>query len=159
MKVFYITFIILMTLLFIGNLMTYPLQHFFVFRPIELAPDYEFKFKNSFEEVNLKTDDGGIINALHFKEPGPKDVILYFHGNTGSLMRWAELNDKFRKLGYDLFIMDFQSFRKSTGPMSEKAFYNDAKQCYQHVVKQYDVNEIITYGRSMGSFPASYLAS
>lgn len=155
-KIIVITIIILLV---IGNIFTYPLQQFFLFQPVVLDQDYRFHFKSSFKEINLKTEDGGNINALHFKNSNAKGVIIYFHGNAGNLVRWGQLNDEFSELGYDLFIMDFRGFGKSTGKLSESSFYKDAEQCYDYVSQQYDANQTIIYGRSMGSGPASYLAS
>lgn len=158
-KLIYYVVGILLVLLITGNVFTYPLQHLFIFRPDVLEQDHQFAFDSAFEEVDLKTADGGKINALHFKDPKAKGVILYFHGNAGNLVRWGELNDQFRAQGYDLFIMDFRGFGKSTGKLSERLFYQDAEQCYAYVAEQYPADEIIIYGRSMGSGPASYLAS
>ena len=122
LKTLIIIFIIAVVLLFIGNLFTNPLQQYFIFQPVVLEQNYRFFFENNFKEVNLKANDGGIINALHFKEENAKGVILYFHGNAGNLVRWGELNDEFRKHGYDLFIMDYRGFGKSKGVQNEKHF-------------------------------------
>lgn len=159
LKTLIIIFIIAVVLLFIGNLFTNPLQQYFIFQPVVLEQNYQFFFENNFQEVNLKANDGGIINALHFKEENAKGVILYFHGNAGNLVRWGELNDEFRIHGYDLFIMDYRGFGKSKGTQNEKAFFEDAIRCYQYLTDYYSNDEIIIYGRSMGSGPASYLAS
>ncbi|NNK80723.1 MAG: alpha/beta fold hydrolase, partial [Flavobacteriales bacterium] len=158
-KVIYITLIVLLILIVIGNIFTYPMQHLFIFRPDVIEKDYRFSFDNDFEEVNIETEDGGNINALHFKRPNSKGVVLYFHGNSGNLIRWGELNDEFGSMDYDLFIMDFRGFGKSTGKLTESAFYQDAELCYRYISEQYEPENIIIYGRSMGSGPASYLAS
>ncbi|MBT8195262.1 MAG: lysophospholipase [Bacteroidia bacterium] len=158
-KILFIILIVILALLVLGNILTNPLQHHFIFYPQALEKDYTYSFANNFEEVNLNAEDGGLINAIHFTEPGAKGVVLYFHGNADNLVRWGELNNGFKELGYDLFIMDFRGFGKSKGKQTQKAFYNDAILCYEYVSKKYDSNQVIIYGRSMGSGPASFLAS
>jgi hypothetical protein len=49
--------------------------------------DYLFEFSDDFEEVFLKTSDGNVINALHFKLHKPKGVLLFCQGNTGHLKK------------------------------------------------------------------------
>lgn len=159
LKTLLIIVISLIALLIVGNVFTNPLQEYFIFQPVRLDKDFSFQFNQPFEEINLEADDGGKINALHFKSENAKGVILYFHGNAGNLVRWGELNDEFRAHQYDLFIMDYRGFGKSTGKQTQKTFFNDALQCYDYVAQQYQSEEIVIYGRSMGSGPASYLAS
>lgn len=137
----------------------YYFQEKIIFRPTTLAQNFTFKFSNQFEELFLKSEDGASINALHFKVDKPKGVILYFHGNMGDLDRWGKITEFFVELNYDVFVMDYRTYGKSTGLLSEQALYNDAEMCYNYVLKQYNESEITLYGRSLGTGMATYLAS
>ncbi len=137
----------------------YYFQEKIIFRPTKLAQNFTFKFPNQFEELFLKTEDGASINALHFKVDKPKGVILYFHGNMGDLNRWGKITEFFVELNYDVFVMDYRTYGKSTGLLSEQALYDDAEMCYNYVLKQYNESEITIYGRSLGTGMATYLAS
>ncbi|MEL0457422.1 alpha/beta hydrolase [Flavobacteriaceae bacterium SZ-1-7] len=137
----------------------YFLQEKILFLPTTLEQNYQFEFNYNFEELNFETSDGAKLNALHFKIENPKGIILYFHGNAGDLSRWGTIAEFFVEKKYDVLIMDYRSYGKSTGKLSEKAFYNDAQLFYDYLLKHYDEPEITLYGRSLGTGIATYLAS
>lgn len=134
-------------------------QEKLIFLPSKLAADYEYNFSDPFEEINLETADGAILNALHFKTENPKGVILYFHGNAGDLSRWGEITSYFTKFNWDVLVMDYRTYGKSTGKLSESALYNDAQLFYDYLLKSYDEDEIILYGRSLGTAFTTKLAA
>lgn len=136
----------------------YLLQERLLFLPTELAQDYEYEFNYPFEEVFLKPEEDVLINAIHFKAKAPKGVILYFHGNAGNLSRWGIVTEYFVGLNYDVFVIDYRTYGKSTGKLSEEALYSDAQFCYDYLKKFYNENEIVIYGRSLGTGIASHLA-
>ena len=125
----------------------YVFQEKLLFRPTVLAQDYTFQFSQAFEEVNLKTDDGAIINAVYFKVAQPKGVILYFHGNAGDLSRWGLITEYFVEKDYDVFVMDYRTYGKSTGKLSETVLYSDAQMCYDYLKARYSETDITLYGR------------
>ena len=73
----------------------YFFQENIIFRPTVLSQDFIYKFSHPFQEIFLKAEDGGIINAVLFKNENPKGVILYFHGNVGDLNRWGKITEYF----------------------------------------------------------------
>ena len=127
--------------------------------PESLPENYVYSFPGNFEEINLKTPDGARLNAVHFKLDDPKGVILYFHGNAGELASWGLVVQKFVKMDYDVLVMDFRSYGKSTGEMNEKALYDDAQLFYDLLLKKYPEDEITVYGRSLGTTFATYVAA
>lgn len=137
----------------------YFLQEKLIFLPTPLEQEYVFKFEHDFEEVFLSAADGAVINALHFKANDPKGIVLYFHGNAGNLSRWGEITGFFVDLDYDVFVMDYRTYGKSTGDLSEQVLYDDAQMCYDHVLKHYKASDISIYGRSLGTGMATFLAS
>jgi pimeloyl-ACP methyl ester carboxylesterase len=139
--------------------MLYFLQEKLIFLPSKLPADYTFSFDEPFEEFYLTAEDGAKLNALHFKNENPHGVILYFHGNAGDLSRWGQEVQFLVKLHYDVVVMDYRTYGKSTGNLSEAALLKDARLFYDYVASQYSDQEIIIYGRSLGTAMASYLAS
>lgn len=137
----------------------YFLQEKLLFLPTELPQDYQYTFVHYFEEVFLTPEDNVSINAIHFKTVNPKGVILYFHGNAGDLSRWGTISEFFVAKDYDVFIMDYRTYGKSKGKLSEQAFYNDAQFCYDYVLKSYSEEKITLYGRSLGTGISTFLAS
>jgi len=137
----------------------YFLQEKILFRPTILPQEYKFEFSYPFQELFLKTDGEAIINALHFKAENSKGVILYFHGNAGNLSRWGVITEYFVNLNYDVLVMDYRGYGKSTGPLSEEALYNDAQFCFNYLKNEYKEDRITIYGRSLGTGIAAYIAS
>ena len=134
-------------------------QEKLIFLPEEIAENYAYDFPFNFEEVNLKTVDNETINALHIKAENPKGIILFFHGNQGNLIRWGEITSYFTQFNYDVFVIDYRGYGKSTGVFNETKMYADALLSYNHVKKQFSEENIVVYGRSLGTTFAAKVAS
>lgn len=155
-----IKFIIAIIALYIISVfLLYLLQEKFIFLNEKLENDYQYTFENKFEEINLTTKDKQTINAILFKVDKPKGVILYFHGNKGSLKRWGRIVNDFTKHNYDIFIMDYRGYGKSTGAFDEKLMYDDAILCFDYLKERYNYDKTIVYGRSLGGTFATKVAS
>ncbi|TSE06889.1 alpha/beta hydrolase [Aquimarina algiphila] len=140
-------------------LLLYCFQEKILFQPEELSNNYTFQFEDPFNEFFLKTNDGNQLNAIHFTTKKPKGVILYFHGNKGSLKRWGNIASFFVKKKYDVVVMDYREYGKSTGKISEQVLYKDAQLFYDYVKNIYPENQIVVYGRSLGTGIAAKVAS
>ena len=139
--------------------MLYYLQEKMIFLPTTLPESYTYEFDQTFEEFFLETEDGARLNALHFKVDNPKGVVLYFHGNAGDLSRWGTVVSMFPRIGYDAIVMDYRTYGKSKGKLSQGALLDDARQFYAYTRERYNESDILLYGRSLGSGLACYLAS
>lgn len=151
--------ILIFVLFLILTLMLTLLQEKFIFLPTQLPQDYTYSFDGDFEEFFLTAEDGAQLNALHFKTPNPRGVILYFHGNAGDLSRWGHISKRFLDFGYEVIVMDYRGYGKSTGKKSEVNLYKDAQKFYDYTAQLFSNDEIIIYGRSLGSSIATYIAS
>ena len=133
-------------------------QESLIFYPEILPPDYPFAFSEPFEEVTVPVE-AATLNALLFKAPNPKGVVLYFHGNAGSLRTWGAVAGDFTSRGYDILIPDYRGFGKSTGNISnEKQLLGDGLAVYRMLTKTWPENRIIVYGRSVGTGVATFIA-
>jgi fermentation-respiration switch protein FrsA (DUF1100 family) len=159
MKKLKITVFILCISAIIGLSTTYFMQKKLIFLPSKLPQDYAYNFEEPFEELFLIAQDGAKLNAIHFKTQDPKGVILYFHGNAGDLSRWGEVTSYFTQFNYDVVVMDYRTYGKSTGKLTEKALFSDSQLFYDYVSKFFPENDIILYGRSLGTSIATYIAS
>lgn len=133
-------------------------QEKFLFFPEKLPADYRFSFTRPFEERHFPLDDA-VINALYFTTPKSRGIVFYFHGNAGSLRRWGEVSYQFLALDYDVLMIDYRGYGKSTGKISEKTLFSDALSVYDILASEYGENKIIMYGRSIGSVIAVYVTS
>jgi alpha-beta hydrolase superfamily lysophospholipase len=137
----------------------YFFQHFFFFRPERLPKWFTYKYPFPFNEVNFEMEDGGSVNALHFKVPNSKGVVFYIKGNSRSIKGWGKFAKDFVGKGFDFFILDFRGFGKSRGKRSEEILYNDLQDVYRWLETEYEERNIILYGRSLGSGLAARIAS
>jgi len=135
------------------------MQKKLIFLPSKLPQDYSYKFHQPFEEFFLKTEDGAKLNAIHFKNENPKGVILYFHGNAGDLSRWGKVTSYFMTFEYDVVVMDYRTYGKSTGTLSEDLLLKDAQLFYDYLKNDWEESQILVYGRSLGTNIAAFVAS
>jgi uncharacterized protein len=134
-------------------------QDQFVFQSEPLSKNYTYTFNQPFEEYFISTENGDTLNALLFKAAQPsKGLILYFHGNADNLQRWGQYAIDFTSLGYDILMMDYRGYGKSTGKPNETILYSDAKTVLTWAQTNIPHARLILYGRSMGSAVASNLA-
>lgn len=141
------------------SLLAYFLQERFIFKPEKLKRDFQFKYDIPFKEYFFEVEPGVTINGLHFYREKPLGLILYFHGNTRSIKGWAKYARDFYRYDYDVLLVDYRGFGKSTGKRSEKEMLLDMQFVYDRLKEQYNEDYLIIYGRSMGSGFASKLAA
>lgn len=118
-----------------------------------------YHFPQEFQEINLKTVDNKSINALHFTLPKPKGIILFFHGNKGNLERWGSIVPYLLDYNYEVFVIDYRNYGKSSGSFNEQKMYDDALLSYDYLKKSYSEENIVVYGRSLGATFAAKVAS
>lgn len=140
-------------------LVVYLLQNKLLFHPEKLPGDYAFRFELPFEEINFQPAPDITINALKFRAENPVGIVYYLHGNAGSLRNWGTVADAFVQAGYDCLIIDYRSYGKSTGEMTKAGTIQDIQYVYDEIRKEYAEDEIILFGRSLGSGMAAYLAA
>lgn len=140
------------------SILAYFLQEKLIFKPEKLKQDFQFKYDVPFKEYFFDIEPGVRINGLHFHRENPKGLILYFHGNTRSIKGWARYAKDFYRYDYDVVLLDYRGFGKSTGKRGEKEMLNDMQFIYDKLKHEYGENHLIVYGRSMGSGFATRLA-
>lgn len=144
----------------VTTLLFYRLQDQVVFQGTALPRDHVFVLDQPFEEYFIPTEDGQVLNALLFRSPGKaKGLILYFHGNKDNLQRWGQYSIDFIQQGYDILMMDYRGYGKSTGTPTEEILYADADLLLRWAQRNFQYDKVIYYGRSLGSAVASQLAT
>lgn len=153
-------FSILLALYLLICLLLYIFQEKLIFLPQPLAADFQFPYYENFEERFVEMQDGQKLHVLHFKTKDPKGVVLYLHGNAGSLENWGSVEETFTSLGYDVFIPDYRGYGKSEGAIkSEVQVHEDMQILYDKLKEEYFENQIIVLGHSIGSGMAARLAA
>jgi len=154
------TRIILLVYVIIG-IGLYEFQDKIIFHPKKLPADYHFNFDLPFKEVNLKGTEEKNINIVQFTVPDSicKGVVLFFHGNRENLIRYIRYVPWFTRNNYEIWMIDYPGFGKSTGKRTEQVLYDDAKLFYKMAIKKCAADSIIIYGKSIGTGIAAQLAS
>ncbi|HLP95426.1 MAG TPA: alpha/beta fold hydrolase [Saprospiraceae bacterium] len=134
-------------------------QDLFFFRPERLANSFRYQYPFPFTEINFDMEDGGMVNALHFRVPNSKGVVFYVKGNSRSIKGWGKFAKDFVGKGFDFFILDFRGFGKSRGHRTEQILFNDLQHVYKWLADEYTEDRIVLYGRSLGSGLATRIAS
>ena len=132
------------------SLAVYFLQDLFIFKPEKLRADFQFKYDIPFREVNFDVEPGVRINGLHFFRDQPKGLILYFHGNSRSIKGWAKYARDFYRYDYDVVLVDYRGFGKSTGKRSEHEMLNDMQVVYSSLANDYSENHLIIFALRAG---------
>jgi len=140
-------------------ILAYFIQDKLIFKPEKLPVGFEYKYDAPFKELNFDVEPGVRINGLHFYRPQPEGLILYLHGNTRSIKGWAKYAQDFYRYNYDVVLVDYRGFGKSTGRRGEKEMLNDIQFVYSSLAAQYPEQQILLYGRSIGSGFAVKIAS
>jgi pimeloyl-ACP methyl ester carboxylesterase len=161
MKILKIGLIVFLSIYVVVCLILYLMQEKLLFHPYQIPTDYTYQFSAEFEEINLNSNDNDLIlNGLHFKSVEKKGIVLFFHGNGGTVNDWGEGADFYTSLGYDIFYFDYRGYGKSGGKIkSEKQLMNDAKAAYEYVKTKFSEDKIIVSGTSIGTGMASQIAA
>ena len=139
----------------------YLLQEKILFHPVPLEAAYHYKFSNPYKEINLPVNDEKNLSIIQFTVADSicKGVVLYFHGNKKNIERYAPYANNFTRNNYEVWMMDYPGFGKSTGKRSEEIMYEDAATLYQMARAKFSKDSIIIYGKSLGTGIATQLAS
>ena len=159
MQTFLFIVIFILFLLAIVSTVIYFYQDRIIFHPEKLPKNHVFTFTNEFEEINLITDDGITLNGLLFKTGNSRGMVIFYHNHSGNIEHWSRSAFFMNKLDYDVLLMDYRGFGKSTGKFNEKTFLSDSLLWYSYAMEHYDEELISIYGRGIGATFATYVAS
>ena len=161
MKKFLLRTLIVLCTVYMGICIAlYFLQEKIIFHPEKLESNFKFSFQQPFEELNIKAKDGADLDGLLFKSDSARGLIFYLHGNAGSIRTWANVAKTYTALHYDIFLLDYRGYGKSEGKINgQEQFFSDIQCAYDELKKRYDENKIAVLGYSLGTDPATLIAS
>ena len=118
-------------------------------------------YSESPELIKIQTPDHETICAYHLTNPAAEYTILLSHGNAEDIGMDDSINRMFKQRGYNIFAYDYRGYGLSTGRPSEKNTYEDIEAAYSYLTEVLNIppEKIISLGRSVGSGPATYIAS
>lgn len=150
-KVIMIFFYLFIGIYIVVALGFYLKQESILFHPVKTAENFKYSFDANFKEKFYDTPNNGKINTLRFYANNSKGIVYYLHGNAGNLEDWAWVYPQFINRGYDVEILDYRTYGKSTGKLSEENMYGDVQYVYNEILKEYSEENVIVFGRSIGT--------
>ncbi|HQZ74306.1 MAG TPA: alpha/beta fold hydrolase, partial [Chitinophagaceae bacterium] len=144
-----------------GGVALYFLQDAILFHPVTLNRTYSYNFPEPHKDINIPIDSKDTLNLVDFASTDTiaRGIVLYFHGNKRNISWYAKYIPYFTRHGYQVLMIDYPGFGKSTGKLTEQKLYDWALQVYKIARKRFPADSIIIYGKSMGTGIAAQLAS
>jgi uncharacterized protein len=109
---------------------------------------------------------GARLHAIHYRQPlidgvrRTKGLIFFLHGNVGNVATWFIQPEFWRDSGFDLYMLDYRGFGKSTGRIrSEAQLHRDVLAAWTRVAPEYAGRRTVIIGRSLGTGLAVQLAA
>jgi fermentation-respiration switch protein FrsA (DUF1100 family) len=111
--------------------------------------------------LKLTSSDGAKVSATYLANPAAVFTALFSHGNAEDIGDIAPLLEQIRDAGFSVFAYDYQGYGTSQGRPTEQHAYDDEDVAYNYLTETMHVqpDKIIAFGRSVGTGPATYLAS
>ncbi|HYF43146.1 MAG TPA: alpha/beta fold hydrolase, partial [Ramlibacter sp.] len=134
-------------------------QERLLFEPDPLPPDQPL-----FEEPDVAEGfvdvPGARLSVARLKLPDPRGVVFYLHGNSGNLLKWFVGLDAFRELNFDVVMMDYRGYGKSSGRIeSEAQLRADVRAVWNDIAGDYAGKRVVISGQSLGTALAAGLAA
>jgi fermentation-respiration switch protein FrsA (DUF1100 family) len=112
-----------------------------------------------FQDLTITTADGERLVAW-WKPPEPgRAVLVYFHGNGGSLWNRRYRARLLAEDGRGLLMVSYRGYSGSTGVPTETGLREDARAAYVWATERVEPARVVLYGESLGSGVAVRLAS
>ena len=104
------------------------------------------QLQNDLEENVENADNSGKSNAMN--EKTDNILVLFFHGNTQNAYSWCAAAEELNSRGYDVLMMDYRQFGKSSGDLNEIGLKDDTCHWYKYAI------EVLKYKTKTLSFTA-----
>ncbi|XP_074656581.1 protein ABHD13-like [Tubulanus polymorphus] len=119
-----------------------------------------------YENINIQTRDNVRINMQFIPRPNGQRqhavTMLLLHGNAGNIgHRLPNAYYLYNMLGFNILLVEYRGYGKSSGSPSEQGIYLDAQAALEYLMQRTDINtkRIVVFGRSLGGAVAINLAS
>ena len=138
---------------FQGNLLYHPSVN-------NYTKDQDMKEPSGIEKVRITTKDKiDLIGWFYNKNIENSKIILFFHGNAGSLENRTYKLNHFKDLNLNFLIIAWRGFNGNSGKPNEIGLYEDAASAIRWLKKKgIEEKNIILYGESLGSGVAVEIA-
>lgn len=145
-------------LLLVGGITLF--QRDLIYLPASTAPVFEDYDLDGFGIITYQTADGLPQTAWYAPNKDNKPTLIIFHGNAGDLSGRAGLGRTLHQQGYGVLLTSYRGYPPNTGTPREIDIYADALAARAWLSQQQVADsQIVVFGASLGSGPATWLAS
>ncbi len=112
--------------------------------------------------IQVRTDDGLTIQGWYKAPTSPdKPVLVFFHGNGGSINGRGYVARPYLDAGYGFLFGEYRGYGGNPGSPTEQGLYNDARAYTEWLLKEQNVppGKIAFFGESLGTGVAVKMAS
>jgi len=115
----------------------------------------------SLQEVFFSAADGTRLNGWFLRRHDAVATVLFFGGNGFYLVQSGGYLEAMLRHPVNAFVWDYRGYGRSEGSPSVDAIKEDALAAYEYVHSRLPDGEaiILAHGHSIGTFPATYLAT
>jgi abhydrolase domain-containing protein 17 len=155
-KKFLTRMLLVIAALYIGfALFAYFLSDSMIFLP------HPSSYQDSPDILKITTASGKKISAVYLPNPAARFTLLVSHGNAEDLGDDRYWLENLHHAGFSVFAYDYEGYGTSEGKPTEKAIYEDEAAAYEFLAVNLKTapDNIIIFGRSVGTGPATYIAA
>jgi pimeloyl-ACP methyl ester carboxylesterase len=113
-------------------------------------------------QVWVETESHHHLDARYFEHPNPQAVVLYCHGNVGTVDKWALLAGRLSRMHrLSILVFDYPGYGRSSGIPGEHSIFQDAEAARQWLANENGIRpcDVVLMGRSLGGAVAVELAA
>jgi hypothetical protein len=139
-----------------------PLEESVVFHPSRYPEGNWHPEELAFEDAWFRAEDGTKLQGWFVPHEKPRAVVLFCHGNGGSLATWADaLRTLHDRVGVTAMGFDYRGYGRSEGTPNEEGVFADARAARRWLAQRVGIpeKEIVVMGRSLGAAVAIDLAT
>ena len=120
----------------------------------------DYKLHN-IEEIYIPTEDNLKLLSWYYKGDPNLPLILYFHGNSFNIGDRANRAEKYINKNWSIILLSWRGFGGNQGIPTEKNLYKDGEAALKWIKQKtnFNLNQVIAYGESLGSGVATELAT
>ncbi len=142
-------------------------QERFIFMPQRIITSTPADYHLPFEEIYLSVNGNQVSSEnLHAwfipaDDRPSRGVLLYLHGSALNIGANIEHAQRFRNLGFSVFLLSYRGYGKSAGVFpSEESIYVDAETAWNYLItiRKFTPSSVFIYGHSLGGAVAIQLA-
>lgn len=113
-----------------------------------------------YDEIDFIIDNDTLNTILFKTDASPKATIIFYHGGGGNISFNTDFAEVFVEQGYQVYMIDFRAYGKSTGTPTHLNIAKDAQIIFDSLILLKTINQypIIIYGASMGTQIATKMA-